>query len=164
MKALVISFLLVGINPITVMILSFQTGRSGQTADQTAPRGAVWSGSTLFAIQAASFGCITLKVKPSCSNFRVLTANFLGVRIFRIFMVNCHILFIFFMYFYSPCISFKSSLVQLKCGFSTVHGIIVIAAVRVLTMYCDHLVCCLLCVVLTISSRSQTVLYPITVR
>ena len=27
--------------------------------DQTAPRGAVWSGSTLFAIPAASFGCIT---------------------------------------------------------------------------------------------------------
>ena len=32
---------------ITVMILSFRTNRSGQTADpdQTAPRGAVWSGS-----------------------------------------------------------------------------------------------------------------------
>ena len=29
--------------------------------DQTAPRGAVWSGSTLFAIPAASFGCITLR-------------------------------------------------------------------------------------------------------
>ena len=28
--------------------------------DQTAPRGAVWSGSTLFAIPSASFGCITL--------------------------------------------------------------------------------------------------------
>ena len=27
--------------------------------DQTAPRGAVWSGSTLFAIPSASFGCIT---------------------------------------------------------------------------------------------------------
>ena len=26
-------------------------------------------------------------VKPSCSNFRVITANFLGVRIFRIFTV-----------------------------------------------------------------------------
>ena len=50
--------------------------------DQTAPRGAVWSGSTLFAIPAASFGCITLR-KPSCSNFRVITANFLGVWIFK---------------------------------------------------------------------------------
>ena len=29
--------------------------------DQTAPRGAVWSGSTLFAIPSASFGCITLR-------------------------------------------------------------------------------------------------------
>ena len=28
--------------------------------DQTAPRGAVWSGSSLFAILSASFGCITL--------------------------------------------------------------------------------------------------------
>ena len=28
--------------------------------DQTAPRGAVWSGSTLFAIPFASFGLITL--------------------------------------------------------------------------------------------------------
>ena len=28
--------------------------------DQTAPRGAVWSGSTLFAIPSASFGLITL--------------------------------------------------------------------------------------------------------
>ena len=28
--------------------------------DQTAPRGAVWSWSTLFAIPSASFGCITL--------------------------------------------------------------------------------------------------------
>ena len=29
--------------------------------DQTAPRGAVWSGSTLFAISSSSFGCITLR-------------------------------------------------------------------------------------------------------
>ena len=29
--------------------------------DQTAPRGSVWSGSTLFAIPSASFGCITLR-------------------------------------------------------------------------------------------------------
>ena len=28
--------------------------------DQTAPRGAVWSGSTLFAVPSASFGLITL--------------------------------------------------------------------------------------------------------
>ena len=37
------------------MILSFRTDRSGQTV-QTQIRGAVWSGSTLFAIPAAFFG------------------------------------------------------------------------------------------------------------
>ena len=55
--------------------------------DQTAPRGAVWSGSTLFAIPSTSFGCITLKETPSCSTFRVITTNVLGVRIFRKFTV-----------------------------------------------------------------------------
>ena len=49
--------------------------------DQTAPRGAVWSGSTLFAIPSASFE------KLSCSTFRVITTNVLGVRIFREFTV-----------------------------------------------------------------------------
>ena len=66
----------------TVMILSFWTDMPGQTVqtqirllleeeqsdqsdqsadpDQTAPRGAVWSGSTMFAIPSASFGHITL--------------------------------------------------------------------------------------------------------
>ena len=44
--------------------------------DQTAPRGAVRSGSTLFAIPNASFGCITLKETPSCSTFRVITTIF----------------------------------------------------------------------------------------
>ena len=43
----------------TVMFLSFRTGRSGQTV-QTQIRGAVWSGSTPFAILYASFGLITL--------------------------------------------------------------------------------------------------------
>ena len=55
--------------------------------DQTAPRGTVWSGSTLFAIPSASFECITLKETPSCSTFRVITTNFLGVWIFRKFTV-----------------------------------------------------------------------------
>ena len=40
------------------MILSFR--RNSADPDQTAPRGAVWSGSTLFAISAASFGYVTL--------------------------------------------------------------------------------------------------------
>ena len=67
--------------------------------DQTAPRQAVWSGSTLFAIavwsgstlfaiQSASFGCIYSMVKPLCLYFSVITANFSGVRIFRVFMVH----------------------------------------------------------------------------
>ena len=43
----------------TVMFLSFRTGRSGQRV-QTQIR-AVWSGSTLFAIPAASSGFITLR-------------------------------------------------------------------------------------------------------
>ena len=30
--------------------------------------------------------------KQLCSNFRLITANCLGVRIFRIFMVDCHAL------------------------------------------------------------------------
>ena len=46
----------------TVMFLSFRTDRSGQTVQTqiTAPRGAVWSGSTLFAIPSALFGLVTL--------------------------------------------------------------------------------------------------------
>ena len=51
--------------------------------DQT-PRGAVWSGSTLFTIPSASFGLI---VEPHSSNFRVIRTNFLGVWIFRKFTV-----------------------------------------------------------------------------
>ena len=43
-------FLIENLNYITVMILSFRTDR-----------GAVWSGSTLFAIPSASFECITLR-------------------------------------------------------------------------------------------------------
>ena len=47
------------------------------------PRGAVWSRSTLFAIPSASFGCITLRKH----HLRVITTNFLSVRIFRKFTV-----------------------------------------------------------------------------
>ena len=54
--------------------------------DQTAFRGAVWSGSTLFAIPSASFWHYS-KVEPHSSNFRVITTNFLGVWIFRKFTV-----------------------------------------------------------------------------
>ena len=72
------------------MILNFQTDMPGQIV-QTQIRlllGAVWSGSTLFAISGCIFWVHYSSVKPSCSNFRVITANFLGVRIFRIFTVT----------------------------------------------------------------------------
>ena len=48
-------------NP-TVMILSFRTDMPGQTVQNKIRllQGAVWSGSTLFAILSASFGLITL--------------------------------------------------------------------------------------------------------
>ena len=42
----------------------------------------------LFAILSASFGLITLMIEPHSSNFRVITTNFLGVRIFRKFTVH----------------------------------------------------------------------------
>ena len=51
--------------------------------------GAVWSGSTLFAIPSASFGHITVSVEnPYESNLRIITVSFLGVQIFRSFMVS----------------------------------------------------------------------------
>ena len=40
--------------------LDRQAWANSADPDQTAPRGAVWSGSTLFAIPSASFGLITL--------------------------------------------------------------------------------------------------------
>ena len=49
--------------------------------------GAVWSGSTLFAIPSALFGHIIQQVKPPCRNFRVITTIF-RVSNFFIFMVT----------------------------------------------------------------------------
>ena len=70
---------------VTVMVLSFRTDRSGQTV-QTQIR--------LLPEEQSDLGLHCLRFwlhllgaaskKPSCSNFRVITANFLGVRIFRI--------------------------------------------------------------------------------
>ena len=49
-----------------------QAGANSVDPDQTAPLGAVWSGSTLFAILSTSFGHITL-----CgSNFRMIKTIF----------------------------------------------------------------------------------------
>ena len=44
--------------------------------DWTAPRGAFWSGSTLFAILSTSFWANSSVVKRFCSNFRIFTAIF----------------------------------------------------------------------------------------
>ena len=62
------------------MILSFRTDMPGQTVQTR-------SGSTLFAIPSASFWTHYSMVEPHSSNFRVITTNFLGVRIFRKFTV-----------------------------------------------------------------------------
>ena len=53
---------------------------------QHRPR-AVWSGSTLFAIQSASFGltAVHCMLKPHCSNFRIIAAIFPSVQILGFF-------------------------------------------------------------------------------
>ena len=60
---------------------------NGVDSDLMTPERAVRSGSTLFAILSASFWTHYSVVKPQCSNFRMLTAIFLGVRIFSDFYV-----------------------------------------------------------------------------
>ena len=70
-----VCFVMLWLIPSTIMILSFWTDRAGQTV-QTQIR--LLLGSTLFAILSASFGRITSTVKPLCSNFRFITANFRG--------------------------------------------------------------------------------------
>ena len=73
----------------TVIFLSFRTDRSGQTV-QTQIR-LLLESSLIRVYAVCNSGCIFWvhysSIKPSCSNFRVITANFLGVRIFRIFTV-----------------------------------------------------------------------------
>ena len=49
------------INRNVPKFLDIQIWANSADPDQTAPRGAVWSGSTLFAIPSASFGYITLR-------------------------------------------------------------------------------------------------------
>ena len=64
----------------TVIILNFRTNQSWQTGsadpDQTAPRGAVCSGSSLFALPFASLVKYP-KVWRLCLNFRLLQQGFL---------------------------------------------------------------------------------------
>ena len=71
----------------TVMILSFQTDMPGQTVQTQIRLLLVWSGSTLFQFPLHLSDALRY-VKPPCSNSRLITANFLGVRIFRNFTVN----------------------------------------------------------------------------
>ena len=61
--------------------------------DQTAPLGAVWSGSALFvqAYLSENLGSLRYMVKPHCSKFWKIIAIFSGVQIFRIFMVSFRI-------------------------------------------------------------------------
>ena len=64
----------------TVIFLSLQTDRSGQTVQ-------TWSGSTLSAIPSASFGCITLRKSYLVLLLGWLQQFFWGVRKFRKFTV-----------------------------------------------------------------------------
>ena len=69
------------------MIPSFRTDRSGQTV-QTQIRLEEKSDQGLYCLQYRLHPLMQYStVKPSCSNFRVVTANSLGVRIFKIFTV-----------------------------------------------------------------------------
>ena len=74
--------------------LSFRTGRSRQKLEtQIRLLPECWKRSSLIRVYSVynSF-CIFWthysSVKPLCSNFRVITSNFSGVRTFRIFTVN----------------------------------------------------------------------------
>ena len=69
----------------TVMILSFRTDRSGQTVQtqiRQSDQGLYFLQFRLHLLDALLYS------KASLFNFRVTTANFLGVRIFRSFTVN----------------------------------------------------------------------------
>ena len=67
---------------VTVMILSFRTDMPGQTV-QTQIR--VYTVCHSICIVWTHYSM----VEPHSSNFRVITTNFLGVRIFRKFMASC---------------------------------------------------------------------------
>ena len=72
----------------TVLILSFRTDRSGQTVQTQIRLLEKQSDQGLHCLQfCLHLLDVLLMVKPLCSNFRVITANSSGVRIFRIFTV-----------------------------------------------------------------------------
>ena len=69
--------------------LDRQVWANSADPDQTAPRGAVWSVSTMFAIPSAGIVWThNSMLEPHSSNFRVITMNVLGVRTFRNFTVD----------------------------------------------------------------------------
>ena len=76
---------------VTVRILSFRTDRYGQTV-QTQIRLLLEESSLIRVYTVCNSVCIFWMhystVKPSCSNFSVIKANVLGVRIFRSFTVT----------------------------------------------------------------------------
>ena len=57
--------------------LDIQVWANNADPDQTAPRGTVWSGSTLFAIPFASFGRITPCKIHNLAKFSIITVFFL---------------------------------------------------------------------------------------
>ena len=72
--------------PSTIKIR--QIGLGKQSRSRSDCSGSVWSRSTVFAIPSPSFEMHHSMIQPPCSNFRVVTATFSGVRIFRSFTVT----------------------------------------------------------------------------
>ena len=63
----------------TIIIPSSPTDNPGANSEcpyQTALKGAIWSGSALFAILSAPFGRITVPKNLHCSYFRIITTTF----------------------------------------------------------------------------------------
>ena len=88
------------------MILSFRTGMPGQTVQTQIRLLLIW----IYTVCHSVWIIWTQHpmVEPHSSNFRLITTNFLGVRIFRNFMVLYikvgtvtvyHLIFMFFFYF-----------------------------------------------------------------
>lgn len=75
----------------TVKILSTRIFRSVQTVQTQITAGAIWSGSTMFAILSASLVAFMYS-KTKLLHFRTVTIIILGVTVSRIFMVYLFIL------------------------------------------------------------------------
>ena len=66
------------------MVLSFRTDRSGQTVQNHIRMIRVYTVCNSVRVFWMHYSV----VKPPCSNFRMINANFSGVRMFRIFVVG----------------------------------------------------------------------------